>query len=269
MYIEWLTYACIGVVSGFLAGLLGIGGGVVAVPALFFFMGYFGAEHAHLMHVTIATSLASMIFSALSSVISHNKRKTINWSMARNMLLGLIIGSAFGAYIAQLLSSVVLARIFGAFLALLSIRFFIPESKNEESAGFQKPHFFYSTSLGFAISSTAALLGLGGGLFTVPVLRACKMRLKNAIGTSAAVSFLITLIGSISYFLLGLNKLSDGDSAFGFIYLPAFIMISICSFLCAPLGVKAIHTMQPKILQNVFGCVLLCVGAYMILRSFF
>lgn len=269
MYIELMIYAVIGSISGFLAGLLGVGGGVFAVPALFFFFGYLGIGEAHLMHVTIATSLASMIFSTLSATLSHQTRKTINWSMARGMLLGIILGSGIGAYIAQLLSNKILELIFGLFLAALSIWFFFPESHHHQKSHFRQPHFFYTNVMGFSISSVAALLGLGGGLFTVPWLTACKMSLRQAVSTSAAVSLFITITGSICYFFLGWHRAVGAVSAWGFIYVPAFIMIGIFSFLTAPWGVRAVHTMEPKVLRRIFGALLTCVGVYMILQSIF
>lgn len=267
MFFELLTYSLIGVVSGFLAGLLGIGGGVIVVPSLFFFMTYFQTEHEHLMHLVIATSLASMIFSTISSLISHQRSKDVNWQVANKTLFGLIIGCFLGAYIVKLLSTVILAIIFGIFLIATAIYLFFKKHQHRKSHEFKKPRFWLYNILGFSISFTATLLGIGGGLFTVPVLNAFRMKVRSAIATSSAITFFITLIGSISYFLIGLKQNFESSSSVGFIYFPAFIAISLFSCIFAPVGVVVMHNTNTAMIKRVFGILLFTIGIYMIIKS--
>lgn len=268
MFFELLIFSFIGVLAGFSAGLLGIGGGIITVPALFFFMNYFQIEHSHLMHLAIATSLASMIFSTLSSLMAHQKRKGINWPLANGMLLGLIVGCILGAYITKLLSNNLLAIIFGIFLGATGLQFLIKKNELVKTKEFIKPRFWVSNIAGFSISFTATLLGIGGGLFTVPILSAFRMNIRSAIATSSAITFFITAIGSISYFFIGFVQPFNSSSLLSFIYFPAFITISFFSFIFAPIGVIVMHRINTTWIKRIFGGVLFVIGIYMIFRSF-
>jgi uncharacterized membrane protein YfcA len=269
MFFELLTYAMIGIVSGFLAGLLGMGGGVITVPALFFFLRYFQVEHAHLMHIAIATSLASMIFTTVSSVYSHHRTKRIHWALANEMLLGLAIGCSLGAYVAEKLSTKILSVIFGVFLGMIGMYFvFKRQATAKEELSYQKPSSLISNFLGFIISSTATLLGIGGGLFTVPVLNSFHMNVRSSIATSSAITFFVTLFGSCSYFFIGLHHAFKNHASLGFIYFPAFVTISLFSFVFAPLGVIVMHHLHTTWIKRIFGVVLSLVGVYMIINSF-
>lgn len=268
MFFELLTYSVIGVTAGFLAGLLGVGGGIIVVPSLFFFMNYFQVDHEHLMHLVIATSLASMIFSTASSVIAHQKEKGIHWQVASDMLIGLSMGCLLGAYIAKLLSTTLLTIIFGVFLIATGIQLFFKKKQNTEIKEFKKPRFPITNIVGFSISFTATLLGIGGGLFTVPVLSAFHMKIRSAIATSAAITFFITIMGSISFFLIGLNQTFNRSTLMGFIYFPAFVAISLFSFIFAPLGVIMMHHINTGAIKKIFSVLLFVIGIYMIISGF-
>lgn len=269
MFFELLSYSMIGIVSGFAAGLLGIGGGIIVVPSLFFFMNYYKVEQEHLMQIVIATSLASMIFSTISSLIAHQKRKGINWRIANEMLIGLCVGCLLGAYIAKLLSNTALTIIFGIFLIGTGVQIFISKERHlERSIEVKKPRFWICSGLGFFISFVATLLGIGGGLFTVPILNSFRIQIKRAIATSSAVTFFITVLGSISYFLIGLRENFDNTASVGFIYFPAFIAISLFSLFFAPVGVVVMHHIRTIAIKRIFGITLLMIGVYMIIKGF-
>lgn len=260
---EYLCYAVIGALCGFSSGLLGIGGGVIMIPTLFFVMQYFKIENLHLMHLVIGTALTSMIFSSISSTMSHQKKKMINWKIIQYMIPGLILGAGLGSYLAKLLSSHVLELLFGASIVLVGLRFILqkPEATH-------KPHEPSSWNLtypllGGGISFLSALLGVGGGIFSVPILQTLHFPIRKAIATSSAITLCATFLASISYFLFGLHQIKSGDS-WGFIYLPAFLIVTPPSVIFALFGAKAAHTIQATLLKKIFGSLLLVIGVYML-----
>ncbi len=261
--IEYLCYAVIGAFCGFLSGLLGIGGGVVMIPTLFFVMQYFKVESLYFMHLVIGTALTSMIFSSISSTISHQKKKMINWKIVQYMIPGLVFGASLGSYLAKALSSHVLELIFGASVILIGLRFVLQKPKATH-----KPHEPSSWNLtypllGCSISFLSSLLGVGGGIFSVPILQALHFPIRKAIATSSAITLYATFLASICYFLFGLRQIKSGDS-WGFIYLPAFLIVTPPSVIFASFGAKAAHTVQTALLKKIFGILLLATGIYML-----
>jgi uncharacterized protein len=261
----YIAYALVGVLSGIMGGLLGISGGAITVPCLLYIFQYIGIEQDFLMHFAIGTSLAAMVFNSISATYSHDKRGAVLWDIFRTMLPGLIIGSFLGALIARVLPSSFLQKIFGGFECLLAIYFFLPyrpEEIKEHKILFHGKWIL--RTLSFGISCISNILGLGGGAFMVPSLIACNVPTKKAIGTSAATGLLITFLGAISYLSLGMMQKNFPDSI-GFLYLPAFIVISITTFLAAPYGTMLAHRLPTKLLRYIFAVVLIGVGVIMIL----
>jgi len=260
---EYLCYMIIGILCGFLSGLLGIGGGVIMIPSLFFVMEYFSIESLHLMHLVIGTALTSMIFSSISSTMSHQKKKMINWKIVKYMIPGLIIGAALGAYVAKKLPSHVLELLFGFSIILIGLRFILQKQESTH-----KPHEPSSWTLtypllGGGISFLSALLGVGGGIFSVPLLQTLHFPIRKAIATSSAITLCATFLASICYFLLGLHQIKSGTS-WGFIYLPAFLIITPLSVIFASFGAKTTHAIQTVFLKRIFGGSLLILGVYML-----
>ena len=200
-------------------------------------------------------------------MLAHHRKKAIHWGMAQKMLLGVAVGSCLGAFVAEQLSNETLTFVFGGFLVLISLKFFLPSRQPLASIHFTPPKLPYASLMGFAVSSISAFLGIGGGLFTVPLLSSCKMRFTAAVATSSAISFFITLFGSFIYFFLGPRYAQE--AAWGLVYLPAFGVIGAFSFLAAPWGAKVAHKSDVRITQRVFAAVLLAVGTYMVIKSIF
>lgn len=260
--IEIIGFILIGLAAGILAGLLGIGGGIVTVPCLILTFHYLQVPPNLLMHLAIGTSLAAMIFNALSSSLSHYRKKGVIFSVVKPMAVGIIGGSFVGAFIAKLLPSSFLQIFFGVFECLLGLRFLLPEKKIKKTRSM--PNFFGFTGIALAVSTLSTMLGIGGGLINVPILTHYHVPLKKAIGTSAALSFLISLMGAIFFLTMGLTGINY-PYTFGFIYLPAFVVISIVSFFAAPWGVKLAHVLPTDILRRVFAVVLILAGLSMII----
>lgn len=263
--LPFILYALIGVFAGFSGGLLGIGGGLVAVPGLFLIFQWQSFPESLMMQQAIGTSLAAMFFTAASSAIAHSLKKGVNWHLFRLLAPGVIVGSVFGALIADRLPSRELMFIFGISECLIGAYFLIPQLNRDKESSSTTPRTVIFLILGILIGSISTILGIGGGVITVPVLTAFRTPLKNAISTSAATGFLIALIGAASFFLLGLRQPVLNGSA-GYIYLPAFIAIGITSSLFAPLGAKLAYALPSERLKHVFGIFLLIVGISMLFK---
>ena len=262
MLFEIVCFALIGLIAGTKSGLLGIGGGIITIPCLLLVFNHIDLPSQSYMHLAIGTSLAAMVFNTLSASYAHYKKQAVLFSIVKPMGIGLLLGTIVGASIARLLSSHFLQIFFGGFECLLGIHFLLPEKK------IKKPHIlpkFYGLSgIAFCISSFSTMLGIGGGLINVFILNYFHVPMKKAIGTTSVLSFLISFFGAVLFLIVGMHT-SSAKESIGFIYIPAFITISIVSFFVAPYGAKLAHKLPTKILKKIFGGVLILAGLLMIL----
>lgn len=259
-------YLAIGAVAGILAGLLGIGGGIITVPSLLLVFHFLDYPQAYLMHMAIGTSLAAMVFNTLSSTWAHHKKGAVLWKIVQKMSLGIFVGALIGAICADYLSSVILEMVFGLFLIISG--FYFTRAKRE-FGHFRLPNQGLFTVISAAIGGFSNILGIGGGVITVPVLTSFQIPSKKAIGTSAAVSLLISFIGAICYLFVGLREFpvsnAIGSYTIGFINLPAFALIGLATFIAAPYGAKLTHQLPDQILKRIFGIVMIIVGLSMLI----
>ena len=255
------SFALIGIISGILSGLLGIGGGVIIIPGLMLVFQHLDLS-SDLMHLAIGTSLASMIFNTLSASYSHYKKNAVLFPVVKPMGLGICVGALCGAYLARLLPSYFLQVFFGVFECILGIYLFFPSRKVFKHRTL--PKFWGLSTIAVGVSTFSTILGVGGGLINVPLLCYFNTPLKKAIGTSSALSFLISVLGAASFFIFGMHA-SDSPDSIGFLYLPGFIVISIAALFAAPYGVKLAHYFPTNLLKKIFGIALIITGVIMIL----
>lgn len=260
--IIYIAYVVVGLISGVLGGLLGIGGGVITVPCLLFIFKYLGYPQTYLMQMAIATSLAAMIFNTLAATIAHNKRKGVDWNVFKKLIPGLTIGSLIGALIAVWLSTVILEILFGFFLILLAVNTY--RQKTTKVKSYKLPSPLLLNALSCSIGALSNLLGIGGGSMTVPMLTAFKMKDRIAIGTSAASTLITTIYGTISYLVFGLGDIPVKDTV-GLINVPACLIIGVAAFLIAPYGAKLTHEIDPRKVRKVFALVLVLTGLSLII----
>ncbi len=254
------AYVLVGIASGLLGGLLGIGGGVVSVPCLYYIFYFRNYPHSYLMLIAISTSLAAMVFNTASATWAHHKRASVLWSVFQKMALGLIGGSVLGALVAKRVPETILEVFFGIFLCILAIKFWKKGPSHEESHPLPKGLFLW----GVAIGGISNILGIGGGTLIVPLLVGFKVPPRKAIGTSAACSLVVTCIGTLTYFILGLHQVHLPNHV-GYINLPAFITIGVVSFFTAPFGVKWAHELPVERIKKIFACVLILTGVCMMI----
>ncbi len=256
--------ALIGLVAGFIGGLLGISGGLVTVPCLFL---VFSLQHfptGDLMQLAIGTSLAAMVFNAISATYSHHRQKTVKWNLVKAMFPGLILGCIAGAFLSYLLSTTILQLIFGIFAVLLGLYLYRHRRLPQID-----PHRFSNgktlNPIGFGVSMVSNILGIGGGTMFVPIFIGLKVPMKNAIGTSAATGFIVSLAGAISYLVFGWGE-THYEHTLGYIYLPAFVILAVTTFMTAPFGARMAEHIKSVKLKRLFSIALLALGILMLIR---
>jgi uncharacterized membrane protein YfcA len=257
-----LMYLLVGAVAGVLAGLLGIGGGLVIVPMLAFCFVRQGIPDAMIMHLALGTSLASIIFTAVSSFMAHHKRGAVRWDVVRKIIIGIFTGTFIGSIIAAHLSTRFLKGFFIVFLYYVALQM-LTDRKPRPSR--QIPGRAAMFGVGNVIGGISSLLGIGGGSLSVPFMVWCNMPVHHAIGTAAAIGFPIAIAGAIGYIVNGLPVAGLPAYSLGYVYLPALFGIVIVSVLTAPLGVRLSHSLPVNRLKRVFALLLLVVGTRMLI----
>lgn len=265
--IDWALIAsllAVGAATGFAAGLLGIGGGIIMVPflTLIFTLRDFPPEHV--VHMAVATSLAAILFSSVSSVRAHHRHGAVLWRVVKILTPGIVLGSLIGAQIAGRLPTAWLALIFAAVVGFFAVQMMLnrepkPSRELPRAAGM----FIAGNALGFVSS----LVGAGGGFISVPYLTWNNIPIHNAVATSSALGFPIAAAGTVGYIVAGRGEAGLPPGTFGFIYLPALVTIALASVLIAPLGARTAHTLSKAPLQRIFSLLLFTLAGYMLYRG--
>ncbi|MDW7773332.1 MAG: sulfite exporter TauE/SafE family protein [Desulfobulbaceae bacterium] len=258
-------YLAAGAVAGILAGLMGIGGGLVIVPMLVYCFSLQDIDQAHIMHLALGTSLASIIFTSVSSFMAHHRRRAVHWDIVRQIVPGIIAGTLAGAYLASLLSTDVLQGIFGLFLYYVALQMFL---NRKPQASRTLPGTTGMLGAGGLIGVVSSLLGIGGGTLSVPFMMWCNITVHHAIGTASAIGFPIAVAGTAGYILTGLQTAGLPAFTVGYVSLPALLGIVSASILTAPLGARLAHWLPVAQLKRIFAVLLLLVGSTMLAGLF-
>ncbi|PIE47657.1 MAG: hypothetical protein CSA42_02510 [Gammaproteobacteria bacterium] len=265
-----LYYIAAGAFAGFLAGLFGIGGGMVIVSALIYIFSAQGVPDEALTHVAVGTSLATIIVTSISSLRAHNSHGAVNWSVWKRMAPGLVVGSLLGAGVASLIQGNALQAVIGVGAFLVGLKMLFMKNKALEENDFSKlPSAIGQTALGGFIGVISAIFGIGGGTLTVPFLSKFGLKIQHAVGTSAACGLPIAVAGAIGFMLFGQfvdNSVKETlpTGVFGFVHLYAFICVSCASFITARFGAKAAHKLPAATLKKAFAVLLLIVGIQLV-----
>jgi len=255
-------YLAVGAFAGVLAGLLGVGGGVVIVPVLEFSFSWLALPGEHLMQLAVGTSLATIVTTSLSSIRAHHRRRAVLWPVVLRMTPGILLGAVLGVLLADRISSDELRAVFGLFLLLVAAHTLFGRPPKAHS---ELPGGGGLLAAGGLIGGFSALVGIGGGALTVPFLAWCNTQMKNAVATSAACGLPIALAGSLGFVLAGLDETDLPAWSTGYLYWPGFLGIAAASALFAPLGAKLAHSLPTATLKRVFAALLLLVGARMLI----
>ncbi|MCY1212884.1 Sulfite exporter TauE/SafE [compost metagenome] len=257
--------AALGLGTGFLAGLLGIGGGMLMVPFITIIMGQRGVPADLAVKMAIATSMATIIFTSVSSVRAHHKRGAVRWDIVQRLAPGIVIGSLAGSLgVFALLKGTALAIFFALFVGFSATQMFLDKKPKPTR---QMPGTGGQLAAGGTIGFISGLVGAGGGFISVPFMTWCNVAIHNAVATSAALGFPIAVANVLGYVLSGQSVQGLPAGAFGYIWLPALVVIAACSVFTAPLGAKAAHSLPVKKLKRVFASILYLLAAYMLWKG--
>ena len=254
---EFLAYLVTGAVAGLMAGLLGIGGGLIMVPALAWLFTLQTFDGATLMHFAVGTSLATIVPTALTSLLAHHRRGAVNWEAWGRLAPGIVAGALAGAALARVISSPALAIGFGLFEIAVAIQLALGRSPTGHGA---LPGRLGAGVAGLVIGILSALLGIGGGTLTTPFLLWNGVNIRHAVGTSAACGLPLALAGATGFLIAGLDSGDQPGLNSGFIVWPAVGAMSVTSILLAPVGARLAHRLSRVVLQRLFAGLLLVVG---------
>lgn len=254
-------YLLLGSVAGVLAGLLGVGGGLIIVPALVFLLGLQGIEPMHIVHIAVGTSLATIVTTSISSTWAHHRHGAVRWPVFARLSPGIVIGALLGAVIADVMSATLLRRVFGVFELIVAVQML---TGIRPDAHRQVPGTAGMLGAGGIIGAISSVVGIGGGTMTVPLLTWCNVTMREAVATSAACGLPIAVAGAVGYMVTGWNETALPEWSSGYIYWPAFAGIVSMSVLVAPLGAQLAHRLPVARLKQVFSILLLALGSKML-----
>jgi uncharacterized membrane protein YfcA len=257
-----LPLAIAGMGAGFLAGLLGIGGGIVTIPVLFLAFRKIGVPEEHLMHVAIATSLVTIIFTNMSSVLAHHRRGGVDWAVVRDWWWVVGLGAVAGSQFAAQLKTVQLVYFFAGLSLLVALRMVL--RLDRFSLGTALPdgagRFVPPGLIGFF----SAVMGIGGGSLSVPYMTLYGVPIHRAVGTAALLGLVISVAGGAGYLAGGWGKEELPAGMAGFIHLPSVLVMALAAVLMAPIGARVAHRLPKTVLSIVFGLFLLVATVRMI-----
>ena len=260
-----LELVLLGVGTGFLAGLLGIGGGMLMVPFITLIMAGRGVAPDLAVKMAIATSMATIIFTSISSVRAHHRRGAVRWDIVKRLAPGIVVGSIIGSMgVFALLKGSYLAIFFGLFVSFSATQMFLDKKPKPTR---RMPGAAGQFAAGGVIGFLSGLVGAGGGFISVPFMTWCNVAIHSAVATSAALGFPIAVANVLGYVVSGLNVQDLPAGSFGYIWLPALTVIAVCSFFTAPLGAKAAHKLPVSKLKRVFASILYVLAAYMLWKG--
>ena len=258
-----LELLVLGLCTGFLAGLLGIGGGMLMVPFVTFILTAKGYPGDYVVKMAVATSLATICFTSLSSVRAHHRRGAVLWPIVRVLAPGIVIGSLLGAQLAAALPGKLLSILFAVFVAFAATQMLLDRKPKPSRT---LPGRAGTFGVGTVIGVVSALVGAGGAFISVPFMTWCNVKIHDAVGTSAALGFPIALAGTLGYIWAGQGLPQMPPGSVGYLYLPGLVVISLASICTAPLGARTAHGMDIRPLKKVFALVLYALAAYFLLR---
>lgn len=256
-----LSFLLLGSVVGFMAGLLGIGGGGIMVPVLSTLYVYHAMPLEKVVHMALGTSMASIVITSFSSLLSHHKKNGVQWPIVKMMSPGVIVGTFLATFLAAYASALHLSVFFAAFMAFVAVQMFI-NKKPQSNRTLSGPMGLMSS--GAVIGAVSALVSIGGGSLTVPYLCWQNIDIKKAIGTSAALGLPLSVAGTIGYVVNGWSFTNDIQYTLGYVYVPAVVLISLTSFFTAPLGVKLVHKLPVVTIKKIFAILLILLSLKML-----
>ena len=261
----WIIYLLMGLFVGFFAGLLGIGGGLILVTLMVYLFTLQGFPADRLVHLALGTSITSIVFTSISSLRAHHKHGAVRWDILRTAVPGLVIGTLLGTVVADQLKSKYLAIFFVIFVYCSAVQMFANMKPKPTRQLPGKPGMTFTAIIVGIVSS---LVGVGGGVMTIPLMSHCNVPMRQAIGTSAALGLPIAIAGTMGFIVTGLGKDHLPALSLGYVYLPALAGIVIGTFFTVPWGAKLAHSMPVTTLKKIFAVILFVLATKMLFTLF-
>jgi uncharacterized membrane protein YfcA len=258
----WLIYLLTGLVVGFFAGMLGLGGGVVLVPLMVFLFSAQKFHGDHLLQLALGTSLTSIIFTSISGLRAHHKRGAVRWDIVRDATPGLVLGTLFGTLVAEKLPTQYLAIVFVLFVSYAAVQLFVDAKPKPSRTLPKRPGMWVAAG---TIGLISSLAGAGGGILTIPLMIMCNVPVRSAIGTSSALLLPIAGAGAVGYIWTGLGKEHLPPYSLGYVYLPALVGIVVGTLITVPWGAMAAHSMPVSRLKKIFAVIVFALATKMLL----
>lgn len=255
--VEFLIYLMLGGFAGTLAGLFGVGGGMIIVPVLVYSFALQGFAPEVLTHMAVGTSLATIAFTSINAIRAHHQKGAVRWYLVLWMTLGIVFGTFLGGFTASLLQGEMLQRIIGVFALCVAVQVAFDLRPKASSAVPGKPALSIA---GVVIGWASAIFGIGGGSLTVPFLVWRSVPMQQAVATSSACGLPIALAGAASFIWAGWTVSPLPEWSLGYVYLPAMVGIAATSMLSAGFGARLAHRLSQKLLKRLFALLLVCVG---------
>ena len=260
-----LVIAATAVVAGFFAGFFGIGGGIITVPCLFYIFGSVGIDKSFIMHLAVGTSFAIIIPTAIMSVYTHYKHKAVDFSIVRNYGIFVVVGVIIGTFFAASMHTKSLVLFFSIVMYLLALNLIFLKDKAKMRLKFS---LLQRTVLGFIVGFVSSLMGIGGAIMNVPILKFVGYTINKAIGSAASIGFLISVFGCLGFLVSGMLIKTDIPLSTGFINIPAFLVFIPITIIMAKVGATTVHKMRREIIAKLFGFFLIIIASRFLYEYF-
>ena len=253
-----LIMAVTAIVAGFFAGFFGIGGGIITVPCLFYIFGAVGIDKSFIMHLAVGTSFAIIVPTAIMSVFTHYKHKAVDFGVVRTYGIFVVIGVIIGTFFAASMHTKSLVLFFSVVMYLLALNLIFLKDKTSIKIKF---NLIQRTVLGFIVGFVSSLMGIGGAVMNVPILKFVGYTINKAIGSAASIGFLISVFGCIGFLSSGMLLKTNLPLSVGFINIPAFLIFIPITTMMAKVGATAVHKMKRENIAKLFGFFLIIIAS--------
>ena len=253
-----LIMAVTAVFAGFFAGFFGIGGGIITVPCLFYIFGAVGIDKSFIMHLAVGTSFAIIVPTAIMSVFTHYKHQAVDFGVVRTYGIFVVIGVVIGTFFAASMHTKSLVLFFSIVIYLLALNLIFLKDKTRIKLKFS---LLQRTILGFIVGFVSSLMGIGGAIMNVPILKFVGYTINKAIGSAASIGFLISVFGCLGFLVSGMLIKTDIPLSTGFINIPAFLVFIPITIIMAKVGATTVHKMRREIIAKLFGFFLIIIAS--------
>ena len=244
--------------AGFFAGFFGIGGGIITVPCLFYIFGAVGIDKSFIMHLAVGTSFAIIVPTAMMSVFTHYKHKAVDFGVVKTYGIFVVIGVVIGTFFAASMNTKSLVLFFSVIMYLLALNLIFLKDKTKIKLKFT---LLQRTVLGFIVGFISSLMGIGGAIMNVPILKFVGYTINKAIGSAASIGFLIAVFGCLGFLISGIMIKTDIPLSTGFINIPAFLIFIPITIVMAKVGATTVHKMKREIIAKLFGLFLIIIAS--------